>query len=232
MPKKAPTPDPDKPEPEPFDHDVYREMVAQDIWSRDRLDFDLTLEEQLFVRSYIIDRNPLAAVTRLGYLGTTSQLRAQAARMLAKSVVKEAIEFLAKQLMERLDVTAERVQRQIASVAFFDPREVMEFDNMGVKLLNSKFWREDQVAAIKSIKMGQNGIEMQMYDRLKANEMLAKQLGVQPEDNDLEDAFRIASVQAMDRIGTVLSRLLPGGRGVQQKLIAEDPQVIEHKPIP
>lgn len=232
MPKKAPTPDPDKPEPEPFDYPAYQEETAIGIWSNNELDFDLNLEEQMFVRSYIIDRNGVAALTRLGYAGNNKTLNAQAARHLGKTVVKEAVEFLAKRLMARLDVTAERVQRQIASVAFFDPREVMEFDNMGVRLLNSKYWREDQIASVKSIKMGQNGIELQMYDRLKASEMLAKQLGVQPEDNDMESAFRIAADQAMEKIGTVLSRLLPGGRGVQQEMIKKDPLLLENKSNP
>lgn len=184
--RKKPNPEtPDQaevPEAVPFNAEEYRTAKAHDIWSYDDTGFDLSLEEQLFVRSYIVDRNPVAALRRLGYNYEIARLKTIAAQMLNKAEVKGAVEHLAKRMMDALEITAERVQRRIAAVAFFDPRKVVHFDNLGVDVLNSRFWSEEQAQAIQSVKMGQTGIEIKFYDGLRAAEMLAKQLQLQPED--------------------------------------------------
>lgn len=189
-----------------LDYDQFVQAQAQSIWSYDELPFDLNLEDQLFVRSYVIDRNKAAAMRRLGHSGDGPLLRRRADHHLNKSEVQAAIEFLAGRMMEKLDITAEKVQRQIAAVAFFDPRDVMQFDQYGVRMLHSRFWTAEQVAAIKKIKMGQNGVELELYDRLRASEMLAKQLGVQPEDNDAAEQARIGAEQAIEKIFTIFTR--------------------------
>lgn len=174
--------DPEAPPPEPFDPEAYRVQKATDIWSYDDTGFDLTIEERLFVRSYMIDRNPIAALRRLNYNYEMGRLKTIAAKMLNNPEVKGAVEFLAKRMMDALEITAERVQRRIAAVAFFDPRQVVQFDQLGVEILNSRFWTEEQAYAISSVKMGQHGLEIKLHDGLRAAEMLAKQLALQPED--------------------------------------------------
>lgn len=189
------------------DYEGYVQGQAQSIWSYDELPFDLNMEEHLFVRSYIIDRNPVAAGRRLGLADASpNMLKARAAKMLAKTEVMEALEWLAKRMMEKLDITAERVQRKMAAIAFFDPREVMTFDGTGMHLMHSRYWTEEQAAAIQSIKMGQHGLELKMYDRLRANEMLAKQLGVQPDDSDSAEVARAVAEGVMGKILTAFDR--------------------------
>lgn len=191
------------------DYDSYVQAQAAEVWQFQELPFDLALEDHLFVRSYIIDRNAVAAMRRLGHRADDpKKLKARATRHLAKVEVQSAIEFLAKQMMERLDVTADKVQRQIAAVAFFDPREVMTFDKYGLSLVHSRFWSAEQAAAIKSIKQGANGIEIVMYDRLRANEMLAKQLGTMPDD-DTGEATKAGAEAVLAKIDQIVDRLLP-----------------------
>lgn len=189
------------------DYDTYVQAQAASIWQYDEIPVPLNLEEQLFVRSYIIDRNEVAAMRRLGHsIDDHTKLKARAKKYLAKVEVQEAIDFLAKRMMEKLDITAEKVNRQIASVAFFDPREVMSFDQYGVRLIHSRFWSAEQAAVIQSIKMGQNGIEIKLYDRLRATEMLAKQLKLQPEDNDPAEAAKAGAEAALEKIFSVFNR--------------------------
>lgn len=192
------------------DYDGFVQAQAAEIWQYDEIPIDdLSLEEQLFVRSYIIDRNPAAAMRRLGHFSDDSKkLKARAHKHLSKTEVKEAVDFLAKRMMEKLDVTAEKVQRQIASVAFFDPREVMTFDAHGVQLIHSRFWTAEQAAAIQSIEMGQNGIKLKLYDRMRANEMLSKQLGTMP-DEDTGEATKAGAEAVLNKIGQIVDRLLP-----------------------
>lgn len=204
------------------DYDGYVQAQAADIWSYDELPFILSLEEQLFVRSFVIDRNHVAALRRLGHRGEDPKiLMRRAKKYLEKVDVQNAVDFLAKRMMEKLDITAEKVQRQIAAVAFFDPREVMQFDKYGITLLHSRYWTAEQAAAIKTIKQGQNGIEIALYDRLKASEMLAKQLGVQPEESESAQTARLAADETMDRIANILGRLAPGGKDAIARKIAE-----------
>lgn len=204
------------------DYDGYVQAQAQEIWQYDELPFPLTLEEQLFVRSYIIDRNLVAAMRRLGHRGEDAGvLKRRAQKYLDKVDVQNAVDYLAKRMMQKLDITAEKVQRRIASVAFFDPREVMTFDKYGVSLLHSRYWTAEQAAAIKSIKQGQHGVELVMYDSLRASEMLAKQLGVQPDESDSAQTARIAADETMDRIANILGRLAPGGKEAIARKIAE-----------
>lgn len=189
------------------DYDRYVQNNAVSIWEYTDTGHDLDPEEQLFVRSYIIDRNPVAALKRIGQNASVQTLKQRAQKMLANPEVGNAIDYLAKQMMARLEITAERVQRRIAAVAFFDIRQVAHFDTLGMRLLDSRFWSEDQAAAVQSIKMGNNGIEIKLYDGLRAAELLSKQIGLQPDETDAAQAARIAADEAMVRIGQVIDRM-------------------------
>lgn len=195
--------------------------MAADIWSHDILPFALTLEEQLFVRSYIIDRNEVSALRRLGHDLDLPRLKSRAKKMLTNIEVQQAIEFLAKRLMSRLAVTAENVQRKIAEIAFFDPRQVVLWDKHGPVILHSKFWSEADAASIQSIKAGQYGVEVKFYDRQKALGMLATQLRLSPEENDSITNARIAADETMNRIADIFGRLHPGGKHIIEAKIAE-----------
>ena len=189
----------------------YGEDQAATIWRYEDTGHDLSIEEQLFCRSYIIDRNPVATLRRLNYAGDNPTLKRRAEKFLANSEVQACVETLAKRLMERLDITAEQVQRRIASVAFFDPRSVMSFDQFGVQVLHSRFWTEEQARNIQSIKQGPNGVEIKFYDSLRASEMLAKQLGVQPEEGieAAAAASKAAAEAVVNKIFDVFERTIP-----------------------
>lgn len=204
--------------------DEYRVIRAANIWGHDDTGFDLTLEEQLFVRSYMIDRNPIAALRRLGYGDEPLKLKKLSDKYLADAGIRGAIEVLGKRMMEKLSITAEKIQQRLAAVAFFDPREVMEFDHNGVKMLHSRFWTKEQAMAIQSVKPGQTGVELKLYDGLKATEMLAKQIGLQPDETPeaAAAAARAAGEAVVDRIMSYFDKVVP-----------DDPQPpIEVKALP
>lgn len=193
-------------------YDAFVNAQAATIWQYTELDeFNLNLEEQLFVRSYVIDRNPVAAMRRLGHChDDPAKLKLRAKRYLSKAEVQGAVELLAKQMMEKLDITAEKIQRKLAAIGFFDVREVATFDKYGIQLLHSKFWSEEQAAAVQSIEMGQFGIKLKLYDRMRALELLSKQVGLQPEDMNPAEAARAGAEEVMSKLGTIIERMLPG----------------------
>lgn len=195
--------------------------LATEIWEYDDLPFILSVEEQLFVRSYMIDRNEVAALKRLGYGFDAPRMRAKAKKFLANVEVQNAIDYLAKRLMQRLAITAENVQRKIAEIAFWDPRQVMTWDRHGPQIAHSRFWSEGDAANISSIKSGQYGLEMKFYDRQKAIGMLAQQLKLMPDEGDAATNARIAADETMDRISNIFGRLFPGGKHLIEAKIAE-----------
>lgn len=191
--------------------ETYRQGMAAQIWSHDETGHDLTVEQGLFCRSYIIDRNPVAALRRLNYAGEPDKLKRIANRFLAVPEVQACIETLASRMMQKLEITAERVQKKIADIAFFDPRGVVMFDNLGLAILPSKFWTEEQIAALQSVKQGPNGIEIKFYDRLRAAEMLSKQLGMQPDEGveAAAAASKVAAETVLDKVWEIWERTRP-----------------------
>lgn len=176
---------------------------TQQIWSVDDLGFDLTLEQQLFVRSYLIDRNGIAAVIRLGYQGERQQLKRAADRFLSSTVVQDAIKEGAQRLMDRLEVTADRVNRDIASIAFTNVGDLVHFDGVTTRILPSQFWPEHAKVAVKALKVGQFGVTVEFHDKQKALDFLAKQTGLaeteeQADQRRAEAAAEAALIKIMD----------------------------------
>ncbi len=192
----------------PFDIEGDRRSRAYQIWSYSDTGHDLTIEEQLFVRSYVIDRNEVAAMRRIGYVEESSAtLKNRAARMLANVEVQGAIETHCKRIMDALEITAEHVNKQVAEIAFFDPGKVMEFDHHGVKMMHSKYWTPGQRANVAGIKMGKDGVEIKLADRQKALDFLGKQLNLVNDEKDMAAAAAKAAAEAaMDRILEITDR--------------------------
>lgn len=182
---------------------------AYQIWAYSETGHDLTVEEQMFVRSYVIDRNDVAAMRRIGYVHEDSRtLKRRAERMLASAEVQDAIKVQCERLMQALDITAERVNQRVAQIAFFDPGQVMEWDHNGVKMMHSKFWTEGQRANVASVKMGKEGIEIRLADRQKALDFLGKQLNLVDDDAErMRQAAAAAAEAAVGKVAEVVQRM-------------------------
>lgn len=187
----------------------YRQETRAQIWNRDDTGHDLTVDESLFCRSYIIDREPVAAMRRLGYALEPQRLKSIASRYLANPEVQNCIDVLAKRMMERLEVTAEKVLGRIAQVAFFDPRTVMYFDGVSLRILDSSLWPDEAVAAIAGVEMTKEGVKLKLHDGLKASETLARQLNLlsDPDANQAKMAAEAAADRAVSRIAEVAERI-------------------------
>lgn len=221
--KKAEAPPEPKPEDliSPEDHQVAR---ALQIWSHDDTGHDLTIDQAMFCRSYIIDRNPVAALRRLNYSDPPARLKLIAEKYLDNTEVKACIDTLAKQMMDRLAITADNVNQRIAAVAFFDPRTVMEFDHTGLSLKHSRHWTKEEAAAIQSIKQGKDGVELKLYDGLRAAEMLGKQLGTLQDDT--EEARALSTKAAAEEVLTTIADIFRKTREARRH------EIIDVKSLP
>lgn len=113
-------------------------------------DHGLTLQQQRFADEYLTDFDVAAAYLRAGYKSHGRAALANGARLLAQQAVQAYLHERTTMIAARLEVTAERTLKELARIAFFDPRRI--FDPQG-RLLPIDQWDEDTSAAIAGIEV-------------------------------------------------------------------------------
>lgn len=99
------------------------------------------LRHEAFCREYCVDRNGTAAAARAGFSPKTA--RQQANRLMSNPQIRDRIAELSAQLLRQTDITAERVMRELANLAFSDVRRL--YDERGNLLPVHKL--DDEAAA-------------------------------------------------------------------------------------
>lgn len=84
----------------------------------------LTEKQQRFVEEYLVDLNGTQAAIRAGYSADTA--RQMASENLSKPYIQAAISEARKAQQERTGITADKVLKEIASIAMADARELVE----------------------------------------------------------------------------------------------------------
>lgn len=87
----------------------------------------LTPKQQRFVDEYLVDLNATQAAIRAGYSAKTA--KSAASRLLTNVNVVAHLQQKNQKRTEKLELSAERVLREVMRLAFFDPRKL--FDNAG-----------------------------------------------------------------------------------------------------
>ena len=140
----------------------------------------MTNKQKRFCVEYLIDLNATQAAIRAGY--STSTAGAIGAENLKKPQIRACIDKALAEQSKRTGVTADRVVRELAKVAFVNSDDVVDFDSVTVKSDASK----DDTAAIASVRVKTiptkdgEGIEreIKLADKLKALELLGKRFGL------------------------------------------------------
>lgn len=86
----------------------------------------LNFQQRVFVAEYLKDRNGTQAAIRAGYSPKTAQQ--QASDLLLKPLVRDAIEAVVIKAEQKAELTVERTLREVARLAFFDPRKLLNAD--------------------------------------------------------------------------------------------------------
>ena len=145
----------------------------------------LTPKQEAFVREYMIDLNATQAAIRAGYSEKTANRIG--AENLSKPVIQEAIRVQRTAQEVRTKISADRVLRELARVAFADATDYSYIENGSVRLRDSSTLSEDQRAAVAYIKDGAAGPEVRLYDKIKALELIGKHLGMYDKREETED---------------------------------------------
>ncbi len=137
----------------------------------------MTDKQARFCEEYMIDLNATQAAIRAGYSQKTAN--EQAARLLANVSIQNRIAQLQAEQSRRTGVSADRVVRELARIAFANARDLIDPETASVKLDASR----DDLAAVQSIKVksfGEDGLEheVKLADKLKALDLLGRHLGM------------------------------------------------------
>ena len=136
----------------------------------------LTPKQQRFVEEYLIDLNGTQAAIRAGFSPKTAN--EQSVALLAKLSIRHAVDTAMAARSARTGVTQDRVIRELARVAFFDPTAVVDFR---LCVVRDNLSEDDRaVIAGAKVKAGDTFTEREVkfFDKLKALELLGRHLNL------------------------------------------------------
>ena len=138
----------------------------------------MTPKQSRFVQEYLIDLNATRAAIRAGYSERTAN--EQGAQNLAK--LSNEIAAAIAERSKRTEITADRVIKELAVLAFTDFRKAVSWGPGGVRLIPSDELSGDEAAIIaevsETVSKDGGSIKAKRYDKLKALELLGRHLGL------------------------------------------------------
>lgn len=140
----------------------------------------LTPKQQRFVAEYLVDLNATQAAVRAGYSAHTAQV--QSSRLLSNAIVRAAVENGNRAVLATVEITAERVLKEYARIAFADMRHFASVNKDGIDLKDSDEWSDDDAAAVAELgetttKEG-GSVRFKLHSKVAALDSLAKHLGL------------------------------------------------------
>lgn len=138
----------------------------------------LTAQQELFAREYVIDNNAKQAAIRAGYSEKTAQ--EQGSRLLSNVKVLELVETHRKKREIRTDVTADRVIKELAKIAFSDLNEFVEVSKDGKINVKPSDQVDGTVLSEISESVTTNGRtkKVKLHDKMKALELIGRHLAM------------------------------------------------------
>jgi phage terminase small subunit len=94
----------------------------------------ISSKQERFVAEYLIDLNATQAAIRAGYSEKTAG--SQAFDLLKKPEIQVAVAAAQQERARRTDITADRVLREYAKLAFLDPRQFFDADGRLIDVVN------------------------------------------------------------------------------------------------
>lgn len=157
----------------------------------------LTEKQKRFADEYLIDLNATQAAIKSGYSEKTASV--QAVRLLRNVNVQQYIQVQIKKREQRTEITQDRVIEELAKIGFSDISDYCSVEENGVSIKETASIDSKKIGAISSIKQGANGIEVKLYDKLKALELLGKHLGI------FENHDNVDSVEDLQPLAEMLN---------------------------
>ena len=156
---------------------------------------DLTEKQRLFCNEYMIDLNASQARIRAGY--SPIQAHSNAAKLMKRPQIKAEIKRLMDERKKNIGIAADEVLAQLIIIARANAADFAEIavkegaDKAGnpielrqVEIKPTAEMDQTKIAALAGIKQSTSGIEVKLYDKLKALELLMRHMGMLREKPD------------------------------------------------
>lgn len=156
---------------------------------------EMNKRQKVLADAYLAEGSVKAAAKRAGYSC------GHASKVLRKPAVHAYIDRHLQERRERIEVTQDAVLTELAKIGFANVSEFARLmggkkDEDFVRALKLLADEEAGAGAVAQIKQGTHGVEIKLYDKLKALELLGKHLGLfapggnpAPEEDNLVDAL-------------------------------------------
>lgn len=148
----------------------------------------LTPQMRIFVAEYLKDRNGTQAAIRAGY--SKASAASQAERLLKKAEICAAVEEGLSRITAKCELSVERTLREVARLAYFDPRKLFNEDGSPKKITELD---DDTAAAIQGVDVATIGnsevgfgqvLKYKVADKNSALDKAMKHLGQYKIDNE------------------------------------------------
>jgi phage terminase small subunit len=149
---------------------------------------ELSARERIFVREYLVDLNATQAAIRAGYSRRSASRNTH--KVFYRPRVKAAIAAALAERAAKLEITAERVLRELALLGFANLRDYVTPEADGTARLDLSALSRDQAAAIRELTVeevttGQGAaartarkVKVRLADKKGSLELVGKHLGL------------------------------------------------------
>lgn len=140
---------------------------------------NLTEKQRRFVQEYLVDLNASAAARRAGYSVKTAN--EQGARLMSVPKIQAAICAEMAERQRRVKITQDMVIKELAAIGFANCTDFLTVSADGhIYIKPTEQIPPEKLPAIANIKYSANGlsIELKLYDKVRALELLGKHLGL------------------------------------------------------
>lgn len=158
-----------------INYDVYTTEELLEMSHEDAIE-GLTEKQIKFCEVYVLNYNISIALRKAGYESETS---GAAYRIRQKPGCKRYIQWLKARMLHDTLINGEDIINQWVKIAFADMTDFVDINKFGITL---KPVREMDGQLVKSIKSGRDGVSIELYDKLKALDSLAKYTEDMPKD--------------------------------------------------
>lgn len=158
-----------------IDYDVYTTEELLEMSHEDAIE-GLTEKQIKFCEVYVLNYNISIALRKAGYESETS---GAAYRIRQKPGCKRYIQWLKARMLHDTLINGEDIINQWVKIAFADMTDFVDINKFGITL---KPVREMDGQLVKSIKSCRDGVSIELYDKLKALDSLAKYTEDMPKD--------------------------------------------------
>lgn len=147
----------------------------------------LTDKQILFGKEYVIDFNGARSARAAGY--SKKNARGSAIDNLAKPIIRKYIHLLTQPRHQKLDITADRIMQEYATMAFSNLGDFMRIDSDGLPYVDLNDLPHEKLAALQGVDVVQMPSDedggpspmrakIKLYDKKAALDVLAKREGL------------------------------------------------------